>query len=106
MPGRLTQLSRKLEVDVRVDYEFARLGEAYGAFTRRSQPYGVPKLASTPPLFPRNTLIGVRVVPIREVATPILLVESSCVLVAFGEHLEDDCVLLRSTHDLNVVEDV
>lgn len=82
------------------------LREADGQFTHRLVWHVAPVLCAAFPFFLGYVVVPVGVVPVGEVAAPVLRVEGFRVVAALGEHFEHDGVIFGSAHDSHVVEDV
>ena len=82
------------------------LGEADGDVADRRIGDVAPVFPAALPFSLGYVLILVGVVPVGEVAAPVLRVEGFRVVGVFGEHLEYDGVFVGSAHDDRVVEDV
>lgn len=82
------------------------LGEADGDVADGRVGDFTPVLCALFPFLFRHVLVSVGVVPVGEVAAPVLRVEGFRVRGVFGEYLEYDSVVVGSAHDDRVVENI
>ena len=82
------------------------LGEADGDVADGRVGDFTPVLCAAFPFFLGYVVVLIFVVPVGEVAAPVLRVEGFRVVGVFGEYLEYDSVVVGSAHDDRVVENI